>query len=769
MIPSRRWLLMALFCVLDGGPMSGMDLPETNSVYLSSCHVVWTSPSSGSSGSMPIGNGDIGANVWCEASGDLLFYISKTDSWSENGRLLKLGRVRITLTPNPFADGHPFRQELRLREGEIVIEAGVPEEAVTLRVWVDANRPVIQVEAEGPREFEVQAKLELWRTAKREIAQDSLEANSAWAILGDRQAWPVLVYPDTVLLAGGNRLIWHHRNRTSCYGVILQNQHLGELLPRYPDPLIRRTFGGCVQGENLSAINDQTLASTTAGKRYRISVFPLCAQTDSEKEWLERLQSQVKEVHKTDIETARREHRQWWEEFWNRSWIWLSSEREDLQPRLSAINQGYALQRWINACGGRGAFPIKFNGSIFTVDGNQTDWQEKSGETFDPDYRQWGENYWWQNTRLTYWSMPAAGDFDLMKPLFRMYMNALPMAKEITKRYYRHDGAFFPETMYFWGTANNHDYGWGHPGPDPKSPYIRYYWQGGVELAWMMIDYYHMTRDEAFLRETLLPLATEILTFYEVHWPRNDQGKIHMQPVHSLEAWWDCTNPLPDIAGLRQVLRSLLDLPKEVLADEQRERWGKMLADLPAIPVKTEGESTFLLPAERFATKNNGETPELYAVFPYRLYRIGRKDFPVAYETYRRREGRRETGGWVQDAIMAACLGLSYDAAYMVETNFTIMKHSKSRFPAFWGPNYDWIPDQDNGGVAMIALQRMLLQTDGDRILLLPAWPRPWDMDFKLHASHQTTVEGVLRDGKLKSLVLSPAHRRKNVTIIEPQ
>jgi len=115
------------------------------------------------------------------------------------------------------------------------------------------------------------------------------------------------------------------------------------------------------------------------------------------------LQSQVKEVHKTDIETARREHRQWWEEFWNRSWIWLSSEREDLQPRLSAINQGYALQRWINACGGRGAFPIKFNGSIFTVDGNQTDWQEKSGETFDPDYRQWGENYWWQNTRLTYW------------------------------------------------------------------------------------------------------------------------------------------------------------------------------------------------------------------------------------------------------------------------------------------------------------------------------------------------------------------------------
>ena len=31
------------------------------------------------------------------------------------------------------------------------------------------------------------------------------------------------------------------------------------------------------------------------------------------------------------------------------------------------VTQGYILQRWINACGGRGHFPIKFNDSIFTV------------------------------------------------------------------------------------------------------------------------------------------------------------------------------------------------------------------------------------------------------------------------------------------------------------------------------------------------------------------------------------------------------------------
>ena len=41
---------------------------------------------------MPLGNGDIGMNVWVEENGDLLFFISKTDSWSDAGRLLKLGQ-----------------------------------------------------------------------------------------------------------------------------------------------------------------------------------------------------------------------------------------------------------------------------------------------------------------------------------------------------------------------------------------------------------------------------------------------------------------------------------------------------------------------------------------------------------------------------------------------------------------------------------------------------------------------------------------------------
>lgn len=95
--------------------------------------------------------------------------------------------------------------------------------------------------------------------------------------------------------------------------------------------------------------------------------------------------------------------------------------------------------------------------------------------------------------------------------------------------------------------------------------------------------------------------------------------------------------------------------------------------------------------------------------------------------------------------------------------------HEGSRFVAFWGPNYDWIPDQDHGGVLMKAFQSMLMQTDGRKIYLLPAWPKDWDVAFKLHAPWRTTVEGEFKSGKLTGLKVTPEIRKKDVVIGDEQ
>jgi hypothetical protein len=45
----------------------------------------------------------------------------------------------------------------------------------------------------------------------------------------------------------------------------------------------------------------------------------------------------------------------------------------------------------------------------------------------------------------------------------------------------------------------------------------------------------------------------------------------------------------------------------------------------------------------------------------------------------------------------------------------------------------------------------------------MPAWPKNWDVSFKLHAPYNTTVEGELRNGKMLSLKVTPQSRAADV------
>lgn len=66
-------------------------------IHTNKYNVVWDAPSKDYNGSIPLGNGDIGLNAWVEKNGALVLYISKTDSWGGNARLLKVDRVQINL------------------------------------------------------------------------------------------------------------------------------------------------------------------------------------------------------------------------------------------------------------------------------------------------------------------------------------------------------------------------------------------------------------------------------------------------------------------------------------------------------------------------------------------------------------------------------------------------------------------------------------------------------------------------------------------------
>jgi alpha-L-fucosidase 2 len=323
----------------------------------------------------------------------------------------------------------------------------------------------------------------------------------------------------------------------------------------------------------------------------------------------------------------------------------------------------------------------------------------------------------------------------------------------------RHAGAYFVETGPFWSWM-------GIIAPEDPADCTRHYYTPVLELSSMMLDFFAYTQDRDFAKKTLLPMAEAGVTFYDQHFKRDANGKLFISPANSIETFWKVDGPTPDIAGLKWVLQGLLALPNDITADASRNQWRRLLGELPEIPVGEREGKRIILPHHGPTIKaSNCENPELYTVYPFRLYGLGKPDLELARETFNARK-QCMMGCWSQEAVQAACLGDSLTACKYVTSHLT-RKDKRMRFPAFWEAGFDYVPDEDNGGNGLHALQTMLVQFDGSKILLLPAWPKKWDADFKLCAPMPTTVEGVVRAGKLVKLKVTPESRRKEVEVMD--
>ena len=150
----------------------------------------------------------------------------------------------------------------------------------------------------------------------------------------------------------------------------------------------------------------------------------LTQQADTPEAWRDALDRKIAAIDAVTTGEARKAHERWWTDFWDRSWIRVSGT-----PEAEKVSQGYVMQRYMTACAGRGAQPIKFNGSLFTVGHDLPEGAIPNQANHDADYRKWGACYWNQNCRHIYWPLIASGDDDLLAPWFNMYVKALPLAR----------------------------------------------------------------------------------------------------------------------------------------------------------------------------------------------------------------------------------------------------------------------------------------------------------------------------------------------------
>jgi hypothetical protein len=739
------------------------------------CNVVWNGASRDASGSMPCGGGDIGLNVWVE-NGDLLFYFARSGSFDENNAFLKGGRIRIRLQPNPLEG--VVRQELVLRDGAVVVSGRTRGAAVKIRVWVDVFRPAVHVDMDGSRPLDAEVTYESWRTANRALSGKENNANSyKW---GARHApgGRVVTRRDSIAFALGGVEFFHRNEGETVFDVTVHQQGLDSVRSRLRDPLRGLTFGGLLSGTDMvpggttsgryldTDFRGWRLVSRRAAKDRHVLLVLETGQVASAAAWELRLKAALADVQ-ANQRTARETTRQWWAAFWKRSFIYIG---DSASPQWQ-VGRNYQLFRYMLGCNAYGSEPTKFNGGLFTYDPSLVD----SSYRFTPDFRNWGGGTMTaQNQRLVYWPMLRSGDFDLMKPQFQFYLRSLKTAELRSRVYWGHDGACFTEQLENFGLPNSAEYGWDMPADHDKgvqyNAWLEYEWDTSLEFCLMMLETksYSGANIDAYI-----PFIESCLRFFDEHYrylaalrgrrALDGDGHLILYPGSAGETYKMAYDASSTIAGLHTVLTRLLELPAGTLSDSSRVYFTDMLHRLPPLSFRSFGGHPTIAPARVWERVNNKESMQLYPVFPWGVYGIGRPGLDTAINTYKYDTDAvrfRSYIGWKQDNIFAARLGLTAEAA-----SLTVKKLADGprRFPAFWGPGFDWTPDHNWGGSGMIGLQEMLLQTTGKKIYLFPAWPAAWDVHFKLYAPYATTVEAELRAGKLVLLKVSPEERRGDI------
>ncbi|MEN2398983.1 DUF5703 domain-containing protein [Flavobacterium sp. MC2016-06] len=734
---------------------------------------VWKTQSNNSSESMPLGGGDIGLNVWVE-KGDLHFYFSRSGTFDEHNTLLKLGRVKVTLTPNPFKDNEGFHQELVLKDGYV----SILQNKTKIKLWVDVFNPVIHLDFESSIPMKMTASYESWRYKNRDSKGKANNANSyKWAPQGE-----IVTYKDSIAFEN-NGIKFYHKNRAqTVFDVAVKQQKMESVKGQMTNPLANLTFGGFMKGDNLKPdgtylgkyqdtdFKGFNLSSIKPSKKQSLELHLYTNQQEDQALWNNALKSQIA-AYKSTAKQAEKNTIKWWNNFWDRSFIFTQKNQSIEKDSVYQIGQNYQLFRYMLGCNAYGKYPTKFNGGLFTVDPVFTN----KDLNFTPDFRNWGGGTMTaQNQRLVYFPMLKSGDFDMMKSQLDYYLSLQKNAELRSKVYWNHNGAAFTEQLENFGLPNPAEYEWKRPADyDPGMEYnawLEYEWDTVFEFCQMMLQQKEFAKEDIQKYNSFI---ISCLRFFDEHYQYlakqrgrkalDGNGHLILFPGSGAETYKMANNSNSTIAALKVITEELLNLSQKEVSKEELEYLKGFQTRIPPLNFGTIENHKVLVPAKSWERVNNSEVPQLYPVYPWGIYGIGKLDLETALNTWKYDADAikfRSHIGWKQDNIFSARLGLTEEAK---KYNLLKMSNSDRRFPAFWGPGFDWVPDHNWGGSGMIGMQEMLLQEADGKIYLFPAWPKEWNVHFKLHASQNTIIEAEIVNGKSKIIKVIPEEKTKDI------
>jgi hypothetical protein len=171
--------------------------------------------------------------------------------------MLKLGRVRLSLSPNPFAtNACCFEQRLLINDGYVTFSGA---NSTLIKLWVDVFHPVVHVEITGSSQMNLTASFETWRTAGHQMVSGEQRKNSSLFMMRyliitkhrlEQTSWGVNTspklplpyqYPDTIQYNQNGILNYHANTEQPLFDFQTNAQGLSAEAKSLYNPMLNNT------------------------------------------------------------------------------------------------------------------------------------------------------------------------------------------------------------------------------------------------------------------------------------------------------------------------------------------------------------------------------------------------------------------------------------------------------------------------------------------------------------------------------------------------
>jgi alpha-L-fucosidase 2 len=733
--------------------------------------IVYLTPTSEGSESLPIGNGDL-VGMAAMSSVGLDFVINKANLWDDrpnepalpanwawdpteeerwttivSGCRLHV-RSALPLLDSLYLDN--FQARLSLQEARVQINSTSPLGKLNAAAWVTKDPPVLVVDYDESTPEPVEREIELERWGSRRLFHwyAQYEPRSTGVGLDGTEA------------------------RTDGHCIWIQQKLRGVSFV-----VVARFVGG----PNRTKIVSRHSAVITIPKAERLTgqVYLSIVTSEEARDPLAAARRNVDQAADLGRGRLLAAHRKCWADFWSKSFVSIPHDY---------IENLYYFNLYQLAASSQGAYPPTHCGSLWF---------------WNHDVRRWGHYYHW-NVQQQYWPVHAANHAELAKPYYEFRRRMLPEAEKYARSVHNKGGAFYSDVTDRSGRGTIHQS-------------VMYIMTVGPQIAMDFWRHYLYTLDEEFLRDHAYPVMKATALFCLEILERDADGAYHMPRSTGYENHVEQRDTISDLATIRQhlpaciraseilgvdadlrprlsgvvknlatftvledatdengnklpsVFSSGLPIADESIGPDPSHRWLKQrqvkkgerqfnisffVENAPIFPSGIIGlgqRGTHLFDVAVNTAIALGPGPAWNSLPIISLARLGRGTDSVRFlETMVERYQRFPQGFFAELSQPNEASGNRFDMA----TPFRLLNGNRTErgmLPSRW---FDY-PDLELGGVLMTAVNEMLMQSHDGVIRVFPAVPPEWkDASFHLRAVGAFMVTGEMRDGKVRPYLI---------------